>query len=187
MRKTLLGLLIFALFVSVSNTSFAQPKQMKIGVVDMEVIAEKMPEAKAAQEKMQEETKKFQDTLLAMQKDLEERFQKYQKQKGMMKPDEQQKEEAELTQMNARVLQYREQKVGQGGELIKMQNQFLEPVRLKIRKAIEEVAKEEKISYVFDTTSSALLYFDEQSDITFIVLDRIKRGGTGSEEKGKKQ
>lgn len=175
MRKTLLGIMILALLITFSENAFAQT--LKVGVVDMEMIAEKMPEAKEAQEKLREITKKYQDTLMQMQKELEDRFAQYQKQKTMMKPEEQQKEEAELQQMNMQVLQYREQKLGQGGELIKLNQQYLEPVRKKISDAIEKVAKDEKINLVFDTTSTALLYFDDKFDITFLVLDRIKRGG----------
>ena len=55
---------------------------------------------------------------------------------------------------------------------------LLAPLRDRIRSAITTVAKEEKYSFVFDKTESIqiLLYGDPAHDITFKVIDRLKRG-----------
>ncbi len=166
---------IFALVLFGLYTN-ANAQAVKVGVVNMETIAQQMPEAKQAQKDLQDMTKKYQDTLMQMQSSLEEKFQQYQKQKGMMTPEQQQKEEAALQQENMQILQYRESIFGQTGLLIQKNNALLEPIREKIRLAIEKVSKKEKITLVFDTSSTSLLYFDEKFDITFRVLDEIKRG-----------
>ena len=44
-----------------------------------------------------------------------------------------------------------------------------------IIKDLQEVAKEEKMSFVFDKTNPSLLYSEEKFDITFKVIDKIKR------------
>ena len=41
---------------------------------------------------------------------------------------------------------------------------------------IEKVAKAEKMSFVFAEEKAILYYFDEKFDITYRVLDEIKRG-----------
>jgi len=48
----------------------------------------------------------------------------------------------------------------------------------KVLAAIEEVAKEEKLNFVFDKIEDAalLLYAESKFDYTFKVLDRLKRG-----------
>ena len=47
----------------------------------------------------------------------------------------------------------------------------------EIQKAIEELAKDEKIGFVFDKAGGlGLIYAEDKNDITFKVLDRIKRG-----------
>jgi Skp family chaperone for outer membrane proteins len=53
---------------------------------------------------------------------------------------------------------------------------YLDPIRSKVRAAIQKVSKEEKISLVLDKTSTAILYFDDKFDLTYKVLDTIKRG-----------
>jgi outer membrane protein len=50
-------------------------------------------------------------------------------------------------------------------------------VKKKIYAAIEKVAKEEGMQFIFDKSGDILLlYADEAFDITFKVLDSLKRG-----------
>ena len=44
----------------------------------------------------------------------------------------------------------------------------------KITKAIENVAKDLKINFVFDKADGTLIYGDKEYDITFKVLDKLK-------------
>lgn len=60
-------------------------QDLKIAVVDIQTVVLELPEAKAADKTIKELGKKYQDTLLKMQENLEEKFSTYQKQKGMMK------------------------------------------------------------------------------------------------------
>ena len=48
--------------------------------------------------------------------------------------------------------------------------------RAKTALILRQIAKEEKISLVLNKLTEAVLYTDDQLDITFKVLDRIKRG-----------
>ena len=59
-------------------------------------------------------------------------------------------------------------------DLIKRQNELFEPVKDKITKTIESVAKEMKINFVFDKADGTMLYGDKKYDITFKVLDKLK-------------
>jgi Skp family chaperone for outer membrane proteins len=54
----------------------------------------------------------------------------------------------------------------------------MSPVKDKIIKAIQSVAKEEGMSFVFDKGAEVpvLLFGDAKFDVTFKVLDRLKRG-----------
>ncbi len=174
------SLLIFGIFVLLGLNIFAQKNQpqqtgIKIAVVDIETIVKELPEAAEADARLKEMGTKWQDTIIAWRKDLEAKFQQYQKQKGMMNADAQQKEEESLQMLNMKILQYQEDKFGNQGELAAMREMFLEPIRKKVRTAIEEVAREEGFNYVLDKGSSAVLYAENKFDITYRVLDKIKR------------
>ena len=177
MKKLLLTLCALGIM---SVPSFAQKgasaPAVAVGIVDVETIVKELPEAVIADKALKEVGQKWQDTLLTMRKDLETKFQQYQKQKAMMPQDQQQKEEENLQILNQKMMQYNEQKFGNTGELNIKREQLLEPIRTKIRQTIESVAKEEKITIVMDKGSSSLLYFDTKFDITYRVLDKIKRG-----------
>lgn len=153
--------------------------QLKVGIVNIETIITQMPEAQKADKELKDLGKKYSDTLAQLKSDLEQAFQQYQKQKGMMPAAEQQKEEEKLQAMQMQYMQYQEEKFGQTGEMSALRENYLLPIREKIKEAIEKVSKTEKLNIVLDKTSPALLYSEEKFDITFRVLDEIKRGNEG--------
>ena len=61
-------------------------------------------------------------------------------------------------------------------ELIQKQSELFKPVKDKVIKVIEEVAKKMKINFVFDKAEEygILIYGDKEFDITFKVLDQLK-------------
>jgi len=92
----------------------------------------------------------------------------------MMAPNKQQ-EELEKLQKEAQDLQnfsrLKEDEIG------KRRDDLLEPIRVKVKEAIESVAKSEKLSMVLaKDNASVVMYFDSKFDITFRVIDKIKRG-----------
>lgn len=176
MKKLLLPLMTFFLLVTVTNHTQAQ---LKVGIVDTETIIKEMPEAKEADSQLKELGKKYQDTLMTMQQDFQSQVEQYQKQKGMMPAAKQQEEEQALQAFQAQIYQFNEEKFGQTGELTVLREQYLAPIRDKISKAIDKVAKSESINLVFDETAPSLLYAEDKFDITFRVLDEIKRGNDG--------
>jgi len=177
MKKALLILGIFILFGLNIFAQKNQPQQsgIRIAVVEIETIVKGLPEAAEADARLKEMGTKWQDTIITWRKELETKFQQYQKQKGMMNAEAQQKEEESLQMLNMKIMQYQEDKFGNQGELAAMREMFLDPIRKKVKTAIEEVAREEGFNYVLDKGSSVVLYAENRFDITYRVLDKIKR------------
>jgi outer membrane protein len=167
---------LITLFILISANVYGQTAAtLKIGVVDVETIVKELPEAIETNNKIQAMSKNYQDTLLTWQKELETKFQQYQKQKAMMPQEQQQKTEEELNALNMQILKYRDEVFGMKGTLAQAQDNMLEPIRKKVKTAIEKVAKEEKMSFVFDKGSPVVLFAEDKFDITYRVLDAIKR------------
>lgn len=156
-----------------SNIAFGQQKQLKIGVVEVEKIFKEMPEATEANNAMTVIQKAYQDTLQKMQTELVAKAENYQKQKGMMTPDQQKTEEEALKMGEQMLYQYREQKYA---EINEKRELYLTPIRKKITDAIEAVSKEEGISLVLEKGNGSVLYSEPKLDITFQIIDRMKRG-----------
>ncbi|MFM7544102.1 MAG: OmpH family outer membrane protein [Ignavibacteria bacterium] len=174
MKFSTLTLIALFAFMVMSNQKMNAQTQ-KIGYVDTEVILKQLPEAQEADKKLKEVATKFQDTLVAMQKDLSEKLEQYKKQESMMTPDAKKKEEDMLKNIQQSMLQYQEEKFGNTGEIRKMQENFLTPIRDRILLTIKEVSKDEKFNFIFDKVNPALLYADDKFDLTFKVLDKIRR------------
>jgi Skp family chaperone for outer membrane proteins len=156
--------------------AMASAQTTKIGVVNAEVILKELPEALAASKTIEESGLKIRDTLQMMQKEFETRIESYRKQEAMMTADGKRKEEEALNALRTRFLQYQEEKLGNTGEIARMREGLLQPIRVKVNEAIAAVAKEEKITLVLDKVAGLVLYNDDKMDITYKVLDRMKRG-----------
>jgi outer membrane protein len=168
--KLLLIVLLFGTF------GFANAQSLKIGVANLQMIVEQLPEAKQIDTQIKEIATKYQDSLLKMQGDLESQFKTYQKQKSMMTQEQQLKTEQDLQALNQAVLQFQQQKFGQQGELQMKRLELLQPLRNKIKEAIDSVAASEKLSLVLDNSTESVLFSENSLDITFKVLDVLKRG-----------
>jgi outer membrane protein len=173
--KPVLALLAAALLFS-SLTTSAQTQ--KIGYVNSAKIFQELPDAQIAQRKIDALSKPIQDTLEAMQRNLQTSYEEYQKKESLYNESTKKAEQQKLIEMERKMQEFRAAKLGQDGDLAKQTEKLLTPIRDKIRTAIATVAKEEKYNFVFDRTEQVqiLLYGDPVHDMTYKVIDRLKRG-----------
>ncbi len=172
--KTLLALLTLCI-VGIIGSNTASAQNLKLGFVDTETILKQLPDALEADKKLKEIGMKYQDTLRKFEEDFKAKIESYKKQEAMMTADAKKKEEESLKSLQQTALAYQEDKFGQQGEIIRLRETFMTPIREKILETIKVVAKEEKMSFVFDKTNPSLLFAEEKFDITFKVIDKIKR------------
>ena len=172
-RTLALALSIVALVAVVGAGTAAEAQSFKAGFVNSETIIKELPDAQKASADIEEMGLKIRDTLQMMQKEFETRIADYQKQEALMSAQAKKKEEEPLNALRMRFLQYQETKTA---EVQQMRESFLRPIREKVQKAIADVAKEEKLTMVLDKAVGVVLYSEDSADITFKVLDRMKRG-----------
>ena len=168
--------LVFILLVS-AVTLYAQSPQ-KIGYVDSQIILTQLPEAIKAQSDLDALTNQWSNQLDSMKLALQQQYADVQKQLATMTEEQKQLKQKELIDKEQQIYQFQNQKFGQqNGEIYLKQETIFEPVKKKIYAAIEKVAKEEGMQFIFDKSGDILLlYADEAFDITFKVLDSLKRG-----------
>ncbi len=179
---TVKRIIVFALIVFSTSlfaqTQTTQPTPLKIGYVDSEVILAQYPEAIKAKADLDGLVAKWRKDLDSMKTDIQKISDDYQKQAKTMKPEEVKAAEAKYGEKVQRAQQYQDSKFNQpNGEYFVKQDQFMKPIKEKIFKAIDEVSKEENMQFVFDKAGEViLLKADPQFDITYKVLDLLKRG-----------
>jgi outer membrane protein len=169
--------IILSLFFFVSTMMWAQQPQVKIGVVDSEIILSQLPDYKKAQDQLNEIVKKWQNELDSLSMQYQERLDNYRKQESLMSEDVKLKEQQEIMKLEQEIYNFRQRKFGQQGEFSQKQDELLTPIKQNIIKAIEKVAKEEKVTLVLDKAGDVVvLYSDPSYDLTFKVLDQLRRG-----------
>ena len=150
---------------------------LKIGYVNSAKILQELPEAQEAQKKLDAMGKGWQGELEKMSKDLQEKYDGYQKKQGMLTDQAKAAAQQELGELEQKAYKYRTEKFGNDGELAQQTEKLLSPIKDKVLKMIQQIAKEEKLSFVFDRNEQimVLLYGDTNFDYTYKVLDRLKR------------
>lgn len=168
MKRMMKYLLLSALLLLSANMIQAQ----KFAYVNSQVLLEDLPEVKAADAEIQTLQQQ-------MQKKGQEMFESYQRKAMEL---QRRRDEGELS---PRQLEQEAQKLGEDEDkirnfetemqasILKKQQELLGPIQEKVNQAIENVAKSEGYSMVFDSSSGALMYSDDENDITEQVKAKL--------------
>jgi outer membrane protein len=177
--KKILYFLLFGILIIPCLTN----AQLKIGYISSDQIMQQYPEAVEATKQLAVMDKEANDSLLAMQKEYQTKAAEYQQNKDLMQESSKKKTEQELQDLQSKYLEFRQKKTE---EIQKKQETLLQPVLDKLQKTIEQVAKEEGLTFIFNKNQTGvLLYGDSEFNLTNKVLDLMIRGTKGNKKKGK--
>ncbi|MGE5399767.1 MAG: OmpH family outer membrane protein [Ignavibacteriales bacterium] len=156
---------------------FAQSAPQRIGYVDSQTMLKALPEAIKAQGDLDDMTKRYYAQADSLTAQLQQMYTDFQKQQNTMKPDQVKQAQQSFVAKQQELESFKQQKFGQNGELVKRQEELFAPIKERILKGIQDVAKDENMQFVFDKSGDVLLlYADTAFDITYKVLDKLKRG-----------
>jgi outer membrane protein len=166
------------LFTVILFAGLVPAQTQKIGYVDSQVILTQLPEAIKAQGDLDALYTKWKSQLDSMSTAWQQGLADYQKQMNTMPEDKRKAAEQELVQKRQVAEEFNAQKFQQpNGEFFKKQEEIFNPIKEKIYKAIAEVAKAEGYQYIFDKSTDAIILFaDPAFDMTYRVMDKLKRG-----------
>lgn len=168
--KKLIGLFVLATVLFISTGTQAQSKA-KLGHVDFATLYSMMPGLDSVKIIFEEYNKGIQEQYAAMQTELENKFMDYQSKMGTMSPIIQQTKEAEINDLRERMAEF-EQTASQD-----LQNKELEltsPIIEEARQAVEDVAKENGYTYIFNSTEGLLLYATPSDNVMDLVKAKLK-------------
>jgi outer membrane protein len=149
--------------------------QLKIGYVDSEAIMKNLPDAQDAQLRIDTQIQEWQKELDLIKKEWKEKFDDYERRKLIMGNQKKAEVEKELVTLEDQIEDFRQNKFGVNGELYKKQEEFMKPIQNLVFTAIEEVAVDKELDFVFDRSGDLIfLYAKEEYDITAAVLDKLQ-------------
>jgi len=159
-----IAVLTTALFI---QPSFGQ-KNNKFGHINFEEVLTLMPDRAKAAAKMDSLTKDA-------EKHLQEMMQEYQTVQGQAPTPGASQLVTQDYQDKMNSLQQRIQNFQQQAQksLEEEQAKLIEPIISKVKKGVEQVAKENGYTYVFDTSVGTLLYWEESDNILPMVKKKL--------------
>ncbi len=148
----------------------------KFGHIDSQKLLQSLPEYAKAQETLQAEGKSIQDQIEIMSVELNNKYNDYMENEKLPAGDPKKwsdivkaDKEKEIQDLQKRAQEF--QMTAQQ-KMQEKQQELLKPILEKMDKAIKEVAKENKFTYIFEITT--LLYYSEESiDITPMVKAKL--------------
>lgn len=166
--KKIFVVLALGLFM-ISNAGFAQ----KTGYINLNDLLLLMPERKKAETDIQDYAKQLDGQMKTMSGEYENKVADYQAKEALMTEPVKLDKQKELVDLEERIKNF--QQTAQES-LQKKQNELLEPMVKKAKKAIEDVAKESGYKQVFDTSAGTVLYNDPNDDILNLVKKKLNLG-----------
>jgi len=144
----------------------------KFGHIDLQALVQLMPERAKAETEFNKFQSDLEDIFGEMQKDYQAKLVEFEQMGDSVSEIKKNAKVAELQDMQQRIQNYQQTASTQ---LQQKQNELLKPVFEKAEKAIEEVAKEKGLIYVFDIGTKVVLYKSTES-IDVLPLVKVKLG-----------
>lgn len=166
MKKFLLATLIISSF---AFNGQSQNKQ-KIGHINSTKLMEVMPGKDTAQSKLEAYAKSLQEQAQIMSTEFQTKYQDYLANEATMLPPIKDAKQKELVDLQKRIEEFQS-----NSETIMAQKEqeLLQPLIERAKTAINEVAKEKGYTYILDTGTGVVVFFDETDDITPFVKKKL--------------
>jgi outer membrane protein len=157
----------------VSNAQTAAP--LKIGYTNVEYILALMPESKQIESDLKAYSTQLETQLQTKYKEYQTKGEAYQKGAQTMTDVIRADKEKELMNLQSSIEEFQK---NAEVSLQKKQQALLEPAYKKMQKAIDDVAKENGFTYVFNSdagygTNAILLHAPESDNISDLVLKKM--------------
>ena len=164
MKRTILAMVILSMAVVLHAQKF--------GHVTSEQLLQAMPEYDSAQQKVQDLQKQYELEIERIQVEINKKIEEFNQSEATMSNLIKEAKASEIQEMQMR-LQNFSQTAQQ--DLQQQSMVMIQPVMDKARKAIDEVAKENGLIYVFDLSQGNPIYFSEES-LDIVPLVKAKLG-----------
>jgi outer membrane protein len=88
----------------------------------------------------------------------------------LLSPQQRKEREEIIIQKEQELNTFREQKFGYQGELFKKREELIKPIQDKVFEAVQKVAKEQALDFIFDKSSDLIMLY---SNVRFDKSDEV--------------
>lgn len=142
--------------------------QNNFGYINTDLIITEMDETKAVGQELRKIGEAYDEEFKELYSDYDTKRKKYESESTIKSEAINRSRAQELASMEERMQKFRQEA---SQDLSNKQNELMKPVIAKMNKAIEQVAKENGIDFVFDTAQRNMAYSNEK----FNLLEKVKK------------
>ena len=165
--------IVLLAFCVLSFGALSQAQTPKFGHINANELVNLMSERDSAVVKLQAYQTDLEETLEGMGTEYNNKLNEYQRKRNEWAPVVVETKERELTELGQRIQQF-QQNAQQ--EMQQMQQVLMTPVIEKAQNAITKVAKDNGLTYVFDLSAGALIYYDDKGSLDLLPLAKKELG-----------
>lgn len=162
--------------LGLSAAAPAQAQDAKIAVVDMQQALETVEAGKKAKASLEQDIKNKKAALEKEEAALMKMNEELKKQAAVMNEAARQKKQAELQE---RFMKMQEQRARAQQELAEKERTLTEPIIVKLRSIVSELAKSKGYDMVIQKSEGTVLYVQDKYDLTKELVARYNKQNKG--------
>lgn len=158
------------LLVLVGTVAVAQAQ--KFGYVNSQALLAEMSDVKQARSELETLEKQLRAKGQGMLTSFQAKYEDVQKkvQQGILSPKQQEEEAIKLREEETKIAQF-EQEMMQ--KIQQKEATLLQPILDRVNTAIKDVAEENGYTFIFDASTSILLYAQESTDVSSLIKSKL--------------
>ena len=143
----------------------------RIAYVNTDYILENLPQYKAAQDQLDQLTKKWRSEIQQRVQEIDKLYKQYKAEKVLLPKDEKQQMQEKITQKEKALKKYKEEKFGDKGKLFQKRKELIRPIQDRVFDAVQKLAKEQSLDIILDKAgATTMLYTNARYDRSDKVL-----------------
>ena len=168
------------------TASLVAQKSIRVGYIDMEYILQNVPEYQEASNQLDKRVQDWKLEAESKLKQVEDMRTKLRNEQALLTDELIAEREDEINYMEEQARKYQQDRFGPNGDYMIQKKQLVRPVQDQVFTAVQEIAKNRNLDFVFDRSSDiGMIYADQQYDVSELVLRTIKRTANREQLQGK--
>ena len=163
---------IIAIAVAISAATGAQAQ--KFALVDMEYILKNIPAYERASEQLNQQSKKWQAEVEAIQNEAQTLYKNYQNEVVFLSQEQKKERQEAIMNKEKEAGELKRKYFGPEGELFKKRESLMTPIQDEIYNAVKEISDLRGYSLVLDRASdTGIIFGSPKIDISNEVLEKL--------------
>jgi outer membrane protein len=168
--KYLPFLFLIALLSIASPVAYAQ----KVGYTDTQSILDNMNDYKAVEKELDQLSQQWEKEIKDAYDKIEKMYQDYRAKEVLLSKEDKERLQNDIMEEEKKAKELQRSRFGANGELFRARQEKMKPVQERVYRAIEDVAKSNKVALMLDKAGSTIiLYSDPALDYTKQVMDKL--------------